>query len=70
MNQGEPVTMFNDMCVMATATLIDPTTVGISRRPNRAGEFHKRRPHDSVELSFQRPVNRRTSGPTSLPDLA
>jgi hypothetical protein len=27
MNQGETVTMFNDMCVMAPATLIDPAIV-------------------------------------------
>ena len=27
MNEGETVTMFNDMCVMAPATLIDPTIV-------------------------------------------
>ena len=28
MNQGETVTMFNDMCVMAPATLIDPAFSG------------------------------------------
>ena len=27
MTQGETVTMFNDMCVMAPATLIDPAIV-------------------------------------------
>ena len=27
MDQGETVTMFNDMCVMAPATLIDPSIV-------------------------------------------
>ena len=55
MNQGETVTMFNDMCVMAPATLIDPAIVWepVDARTARA-TFHERGPHDSSGALVQR----------------
>ena len=55
MNQGETVTMFNDMCVMAPATLIDPAIVWepVDARTARAS-FTNARPHDSSGALVQR----------------
>jgi hypothetical protein len=53
MNQGETVTMFNDMCVMAPATLIDPAVVweSVDARTARAS-FTNAGHTIRAELSF------------------
>jgi hypothetical protein len=53
MNQGETVTMFNDMCVMAPATLIDPAIVWepVDNRTARAS-FTNAGQTIRAELSF------------------
>jgi hypothetical protein len=53
MNQGETVTMFNDMCVMAPATLIDPAIAweSVDARTARA-RFTNAGQTIRAELSF------------------
>ncbi len=44
MNQGETVTMFNDMCVMAPATLIGPDIVWECDHRRIGGRVEDREP--------------------------
>ena len=52
MNQGETVTMFNDMCVMAPATLIHPAIVWEPVGDTPLGDFTNAGHTIRAELSF------------------
>ena len=55
MTQAETVTLFNDMCLMAPATLVDPAIAWtpIDARA-RARDLHQRRPHHPRRAGVQR----------------
>ena len=53
MNQGETVTVFNDMCCMAPATLIDKDIqCGDDRLFDRKSKLHKWKDNDWCYLDF------------------